>query len=147
MKENKVYIMRTLILVLFLIPLVLSLLTGLAVFKGMLFLIICEIVLLLMPGYFYARKIKLPENAAIRYLPMFMSLMYTSILWIITMFVSKGVYDSNLFNIFIISHFQYISFTTLFKLILLAMYAFLVNFKSSISVYVPTSNEHPHLYP
>ena len=116
MKENKVYIMRTLILVLFLIPLVLSLLTGLAVFKGMLFLIICEIVLLLMPGYFYARKIKLPENAAIRYLPMFMSLMYTSILWIITMFVSKGVYDSNLFNIFIISHFQYISFTTLFKL-------------------------------
>ena len=116
MKENKVYIMRTFALILFLIPLVLSLLTGLAVFKGMLFLIICEIVLLLMPGYFYARKIKLPENAAIRYLPMFMSLMYTSILWIITMFVSKGVYDSNLFNIFIISHFQYISFTTLFKL-------------------------------
>ena len=117
MKENKVYLIRTFILILFLIPLFLSFSVILGIFIGWQFFKIFEMVLLLIPGYFYARKIKLPENAAIRYLPMFMSLMYTSIFWIITMFLSKGVYKSNFFNIYFISHFQYFLFTILFNLI------------------------------
>ena len=70
MKENKVYIIRTLILVLFLIPLSLSLLSIMmmsTISVVRLFLLVVGIMILLIPGYFYAEKIKIPENVIVRY--------------------------------------------------------------------------------
>lgn len=118
MKENKKYIVKTFVMVLFLVPALLSILAALTTILdsfGTITLILILIVLLT-SGYFYARKNVIPEDIYIRYLPMLMSIMYTSIFWVIAMFVSKGDYKSKLFLIFLVSHFQYFPYIILFSI-------------------------------
>ncbi len=118
MNENKKYVIRTFLVLLFLVPLLLSSLSALIIFLDAFGIIITILIfiVLLTAGYFYTKKTVIPEDIYIRYLPMLMSIMYTSIFWVIAMFVSKGDTKSDLFWIFWISHFQYFSYMIFFQL-------------------------------
>ena len=102
MNENKKYVIRTFLVLLFLVPLLLSSLSALIIFLDAFGIIITILIfiVLLTAGYFYTKKTVIPEDIYIRYLPMLMSIMYTSIFWVIAMFVSKGDTKSDLFWIF-----------------------------------------------